>query len=145
MVRLISMKDYIERTLISIYVSLLLTRVLFIIAMANVEVFAKAIVISIFGFLTALFWITTILTIKKIVSRTPPTDIEPLWPKVKGVKRLAILTLLASSSIAATYLLILGVQSTSDVFELVLYVYLASMMWIIFTLELISAKNSRHD
>jgi len=145
MTSLISMKDYIERILISTYVSLLLTRALLVIAMANVEVFAKAIVISIFGFLTALFWMTTIFFIKRIVSRTPPKDVEPLWPKVKGVKRLAILTLLASSSIAATYLLILGARSTSDVFELVLYVYTASMMWIIFTLELISIKNNKHN
>jgi len=142
MTRVISMKDYIERALISTYISLLLTRGLFVIAMADVEVFAKSIVILMLGFLTALFWMTTILTIKKIVSRTPPKDIEPLWlSKVRGVKRLVVLALLASSSIAATYLLILGLLHLSDAFEILLYVYIVFMMWFIFALEVAYTKT----
>jgi len=138
---IISMKDYIERALVSAYVSLLFTRGLITVVASGIDMFVKATVVSVFGFLAALFWLSTISTVRSIVTRTPPQKVEPLWPSnLKGAKKVAFLALLATSSVAATYIFALEIQRPGDLFEIILYAYTVLMMWTMFALESASTK-----
>jgi len=137
----VAMKDVIERTLIYAYVSLLFTRGLFNIVTTNIDILVKTTAISVFGFLIVLSWWEILSMVKSIITRTPPKDAEPLWlSKLKGAKRLAVLTLLATSGVAATYIFIRVIQQVADSFEIILYAYTAFTIWFIFVLEVASAK-----
>jgi len=136
------LKDHIERALVSGYISLLFTYGLIVVAVADIDMFLKASIMLMFGFLTTLFWLATISTVKKII-RKDLQRTEPLWPsKLKGVKRILWLALLAVSSIMATYILILTINQLSNLFEIMMNTYLAFMMWIIFVLEIIYNPTS---
>jgi len=130
------MKDAIERALSSALVSVLFTRTLLAIVMANIDGFAKAVAASMFGFITALVWWATLLAVKDVVNRKPPKDTEQLT----GVKRIAMLSLFAAGGSAGIYILIRMAQQPTDPFEMVLYAYTVFVIWFIFALEAASTK-----
>jgi len=143
---LISMKDYIENALILAFISLLFTRGLLIIALAGIDISVKIPLALVSGFFATIFWWATLSTVKKIVSRTLPKDVEPLWlSKASGMKRVAVLALLAASSVAAAYILVRVIQQPADPFETALYVYIAFVVWITFVLEVAYTKARRSE